>query len=340
MGSVKDLSVITEADKNKPGRGIFKFSDRYSVFDWGEMPNYITNKGKSLSMIGAWFFEEMEKMGIKTHYVGMIENGETKRINELEHPSDEMEVELLRVIKPNIVDNRYDYSKYEEEIGCFLIPLEVIYRNYLPENSSVFNRLKKGELTLENLGLKEMPQPGQKLEKPIIDVSTKLERSDRYISWDEAKNIVNLSSIEVENIKKITMMVNKFISECARDMGLINEDGKLEFGFDENRNLVIVDVFGTPDECRFKFKDIPVSKEIARIFYRRTDWYKEVVAAKQSDTLNWKNLVKNSPPKLSDNLNRLISEVYQSFCNKLTGKRWFDVPELKEILFNIKEELG
>jgi len=34
----------------------FEYTDDYSVFDWGKMPDKIANKGKSLAFIGAYFF--------------------------------------------------------------------------------------------------------------------------------------------------------------------------------------------------------------------------------------------------------------------------------------------
>jgi phosphoribosylaminoimidazole-succinocarboxamide synthase len=34
----------------------FEYTDDYSVFDWGKMPDKIANKGKSLSLLGAYFF--------------------------------------------------------------------------------------------------------------------------------------------------------------------------------------------------------------------------------------------------------------------------------------------
>ena len=48
MGSVKDLKIVRPAYENKPGIGDFEFSDRFSVFDWGEMPDHITHKGRAL----------------------------------------------------------------------------------------------------------------------------------------------------------------------------------------------------------------------------------------------------------------------------------------------------
>ncbi len=339
MGSVKDLTIIKEAKGNSAGIGRFIFSDRYSVFDWGEMPNHISNKGKALCIIGAYFFEKLEKMGIKTHYRGIVEDNKLKRLMETKKPANIMEVKLLRVIEPQIKDNTYDYSIYQNEKSNFLIPLEIIYRNYLPEGSSIFKRLKKGDITLEDLGFDKVPSPDEKLKKTILDVSTKLESTDRYIKWEEAQNILNLSDKMIEKIKKITLLVNDLITRETEKLSLINEDGKLEFGLDENRNLILVDVLGTPDECRFKFNNIPVSKEVARIFYRKTDWFKEVEEAKKKDSVGWKKIVKSSPPPLPQRLNELISMLYQAFCNEITERKWFETPSLKEILNEINDIL-
>jgi len=339
MGSVKDLKIIKKPETNKPGIGQFVFSDRYSVFDWGEMPNHIKNKGKSLCIIGAYFFGKLESMGIKTHYRGVIENGILKKLSELDNPTNIMEINLLRVIEPEVKENSYDYSIYLKEETNFLIPLEIIYRNYLPEGSSVFKRFKSGSLKPEDLGLERIPQPGEKLEKPILDVSTKLESTDRYLKWDEAQKLVNLTEDELNQIKEITLKVNELITNETEKIGLINEDGKIELGFDENRTLILLDVLGTPDECRFKFDGIPVSKEALRIYYRQTDWFKEVEQAKIQDKVNWKSIVKSSPPPLPPDIEELISMVYQSFCNEVTGRKWFDTPALKEVLSRLKSVL-
>jgi len=37
---------------------------------------------------------------------------------------------------------KYDYSVYTSRLKNFLIPLEIIYRNGLPEGSSVFKKLE------------------------------------------------------------------------------------------------------------------------------------------------------------------------------------------------------
>ena len=72
MGSVKDLLVTEAAYEDRPGVGTFVFSDRYSVFDWGEMPDHIPGKGKALAVMAAFNFEELERRGIRTHYQGLL----------------------------------------------------------------------------------------------------------------------------------------------------------------------------------------------------------------------------------------------------------------------------
>ncbi len=187
MGSVKDLVVLEEPDE-KLGRGRFIFSDRYSVFDYGEMPDRIRGKGESLCLISAYFFERLEEMGIKTHYVGLVENGEVKRLDEVESPVNTMEVKLVRIVRP--ADG--DYSIFKHLRGNFLIPLEIIYRNSIPEGSSLLRRVEKGEVSPKDFGLESI-RPNMKLERPIVDFSTKLEDVDRYLTHSEAREISGLS---------------------------------------------------------------------------------------------------------------------------------------------------
>jgi len=336
MGSVKDLIVIEKPLKNKSGRGRFIFSDRYSVFDWGEMPDHIPNKGKSLCISAAYFFEKLESIGIKTHYLGLVEDSQLKRVSDVKVPVEIMEVKLLRVLKPPKTTDGYDYSDYKTENRNLLVPLEVIFRNSLPSGSSVFKRLEKGELELKELGLEKMPIPGENLAKPFLDVSTKLEESDRYMNWNEAKRITNFSESQLSEVRNITTIVNKLITEEADRIGLRYEDGKIELGLDVNKKLLIVDVLGTLDECRFTFKGMPISKEIARLYYRKTPWFKELIDAKKKDELSWKDKVNLSPPPLPPRLKELISMAYCAFTNEITGRVWFSkIPTMKKILEEI-----
>lgn len=340
MGSVKDLKILKEPNADNLGVGRFVFSDRYSVFDWGEMPDHIQNKGAAIALLGAYFFEKLEKKGTPTQYIGLVEGGKVKKLSDIRTPVNTMEIKLLNVIKPEFSGGKYDYSYYQHEKRGFLIPLEVIYRNFLPPGSSVFKRLNIDEISPQDLGLDRMPVPNQKLDPPILDVSTKLEVTDRYLTWAEAQQISGLNDKEITELKNLTNKINDFITEEFSKIELVNEDGKIEVGFDRKRRLMLVDVLGTLDECRFTFDGLPVSKEIARIYYRNTEWYQAVEEAKKKDRQNWKNLCRLNPEPLPPRVGLLISQIYCAVTNEITENEWFkDVPSLKNILNEIKEIL-
>jgi phosphoribosylaminoimidazole-succinocarboxamide synthase len=341
MGSVKDLEVLKTPTDDQLGMWRFTFSDRYSVFDWGQMPDDIPEKGKAITILAAYFFEKLEAAGIPTHYLGLVEDGTCKKLNELTDPVNMLEIKLLNVVKPDTKDGSYDYSKYDSLKGGFLIPLEVIYRNRLPAGSSVFKRLEKGELSPSDLGLNQMPEAGQKLEIPFVDVSTKLKVTDRYISWGQAKVIAGLSDDEANELIRLTRVINTMISAEFAKIGLTNEDGKFEYGFGLQRQINVVDVLGTLDECRFTFEGMPVSKEIARIYYRDTEWHQAVNAAKSENRLEWKKICKASPQPLPQGLKLALSQVYCACTNKITNREWFkDIPPLADILQQVRVEYG
>jgi phosphoribosylaminoimidazole-succinocarboxamide synthase len=206
----------------------------------------------------------------------------------------------------------------------------------LPEGSSVFKRLERGLITLEDLGLDHYPKAGEKLTKPIFDVSTKLEEGDRYVSWAEAQRIAGLTNRELEEVKALLLEVDETITDTAVRAGLANEDGKIELAFDPLRRLMVVDVVGTLDECRFTYDGLHVSKEIARQYYRKTSWFKDVEEAKkkaqEKGISDWKKLCKNKPPKLDPTLKTMISQMYMATANEMTNKGIFEVPKLADVL--------
>jgi phosphoribosylaminoimidazole-succinocarboxamide synthase len=345
MGSVKDLEITQKPTRDVMGVGRFHFSDRYSVFDWGEMPDHIEGKGEALCLMGAYCFERLEAIGVRAHYRGLVdETGKVVRFKELRRPTSIMEVNLVNVYKPETRQSQgkleHDYSLYTSNLKNCLIPLEIIYRNGLPEGSSVFKRLEQGKLTIKDLGLNHYPKPGEHFAKPIFDVSTKLEQADRYVTWEEAKKTAGLTNIELIAVKTILSKVNDTISEIACHARLENEDGKIELAFDDKRRLMVVDVVGTLDECRFTYDGIHVSKEIARQFYKKTGWYRDVEEAKKTaetqGAKDWKALCKSQPPKLDAQLKTIISEMYMAAANEMIEKKMFAVSSLADTVKKYK----
>jgi len=341
MGSVKDLEVVKAPAKDSMGIGRFHFSDRYSVFDWGEMPDLVNRKGQALCMMGAYCFEKLQEKNVRIHYRGLIDkNGKTTCFEDSQQPSNIMEINLVNVFKPDAHAQNgrveYDYNRFAPKMKNYLIPLEIIYRNGLPEGSSVFKRLEQGQVTIKELGLDHYPKAGEELSKPIFDASTKLEEKDRYVTWAEAQSIGGLTSRELDEVKILLLKVDKMITEIASKADLMNEDGKIELAFDDHRRLMVVDVVGTLDECRFTHNGLHVSKEIARQFYRKTTWYRDVEEAKKAAETrgikDWKKLCASQPPKLNPLLRTIIGEMYMAAANEMTKRRMFEVPRLEEIV--------
>ncbi len=349
MGSVKDLEIVEKPTTTAMGVGRFYFSDRYSVFDWGEMPDHIDGKGAALCLMAAYCFEQLEKIGVKTHYRGLVDaSGKVVKINELKQPSSVMEVALVNVYGPktSVVNGKivHDYSAYTPEMKNCLIPLEIIYRNGLPEGSSIFKRLAQGKITLQDFGLDHFPKPGEALSKPIFDVSTKLEETDRYVTWTEAQKIAGLNDQELADVKAVLLKADQTITKVASHAGLKNEDGKIELAFDHKRKLMVVDVIGTLDECRFTYEGVHVSKEVARQFYKKTSWYADLEQAKKDAETkgiqDWKALCKSQPPKLDPKLKTIISQMYMAAANEMTNQRMFDAQRLAAVIKDYKEYMG
>jgi len=318
MGSVKNLIIEKEPTANALGIGYFEFTDDYSVFDYGKMPDTIPGKGESLCRVASFNFKQIEKLlNIKTHFIEQV-------------APNKMKISLVRVIR--------DYNALKGEKN-FLIPLEIIFRNSLPEGSSVFKRLSRGEITPQDLGLADYPKPGTKLEKPIVDFSTKLEEVDRYLKPNEARELAKLTDEEFEKMKEITLSIDAWLTERAESLGLSHEDGKLEFAFDNDRELMVVDVFGTMDENRFSYNGFALSKQILRDYYKTIPWYKELEEAKNSglEKSKWP-----SPPKLPQKLIEIVSNLYKGFAELWTGEKIWGVKSLDETIeeyYRWKDEL-
>lgn len=340
VGSVKSLDILIEASKNVVGEGIFNFSDDFSVFDWGKMPDVIPFKGAALCIMSAVAFENLRSRfgnNIQSHYRGL--NGshqELQLVRGLSRPTTKMKVDLFQVIKPVFKNGEYDYSALEGQ-NNYLIPLEIIYRLGLPPGSSIFRRLKEKKLDYRDLGLDEEPIPGQRLPKPYFEVTTKLEETDRPVTWQEAEKFAHLQKGEIEKIKEILSRCIDVINTLAEKAGLQNEDGKIELALGPHREIVVVDVFGTLDECRFTYQGISISKEMLRQYYDPTPWKKEVddakKYAKENGIENWKQFVSSSPPRLPEEWINTVSWAYQAVANKMLGKDIFpDVPSIPEII--------
>ncbi len=300
MGSVKNLVVLSEPEGEREGEGIFEFTDDFSVFDYGKMPDTIPGKGEALCRMASYNFAHLD--GLNSHFLGFVK-------------PDRMKVRLVRR------EGEGDRNR--------MVPLEVMFRNELPEGSSVFKRLASGTLSLEAIGLKEMPSPGEVLKTPMIDVSTKYEATDRYLDWKEARDIAGISEFQLAELKALAIKVNELVTSRANAIGLRHADGKIECALDGGGRLMVVDVFGTLDENRFLLGGVHLSKQVLRDYYKSTQWFVELEAAKKAGAHKeeWP-----APPRLPKELVKLVSDIYKSTTEAWTGEVVWGAPEIREVV--------
>lgn len=314
MGSVKSLNITKEPTENEMGRGVFTFSNDFSAFDYGKMPDEIPGKGASLCTMAAYNFKRLEELGYKSHFVRLLK-------------PNEMEVNLVRRITSDLT----------EDMPNRMVPLEIIFRDILGEESSVFRRLKKGEVTYQDLGLDHYPTAGEKLEKPILDFSTKYERVDRYFrNIEEARKHAKLSIDKMNELKSQALSINQYLRQHSDKLGWVHPDGKVEAALDPQGNIIWVDAFGTLDEDRFEYQGLRLSKQIVRDYYRTTPWYEEFSKAKE-DKIDPKNWPK--PEHLPEELINFTSDIYKTAANSWTGEKVFEEAKSTDELLKELEEL-
>ena len=334
MASVKDLRVESAPTRDALGRGVFEFSDRYSVFDWGEMPDSIPGKGASLCTMGAFNFELLEAAGVPTHYEGVrTADGDTVDLADAPEAPTEMVVGLTQVPDLPFADGAYDYDHYHEAAGeNYLVPLEVVFRNSVPVGSSLRTRCDPVDVGLE---ASEWPDEPVDLPDTVVEFSTKYEEQDRYLAKPEADRIAGAAA--VAELDALARRVNEAVTERAAETGFVHEDGKIECLYVDGE-LRVADVAGTFDENRFRFEDREVSKEAVRQFYKRTDpaWVDAVSAAKREaderGVADWKALCDESPDPLPPEILQAAADLYAAGANRYTGHDWFDAPALGDAL--------
>ncbi|WP_222919877.1 phosphoribosylaminoimidazolesuccinocarboxamide synthase [Natrinema sp. SYSU A 869] len=333
MTSVKEFRIEEAATDEEFGRGAFVFTDDYSVFDWGKMPDQIPQKGASLCTMGAFNFELLESEGVSTHYRGVVENGNVVDLEDASHPPWEMAIDLTQVPDLPHEGREYDYDHYHDAAGeNYLIPLEIVFRNRVPVGSSLRSRTDPADHGLE---FESWPDEAVDLEEPIVEFSTKYEEGDRYLERAAADSIAGKAAIE--DLESLAREVNRIVTERADSTGLVHEDGKIECCYYQGE-LYVADVVGTFDENRFSYEGTQLSKEVLRQYHKRTqpEWVQAVDAAKaeakRENVADWKSLCDVEPESLEESVLETASNLYCAGANAYIGREFFDAPPLSSAI--------
>lgn len=308
----------------------FEFTDQYSIFDWGVMPDTISDKGMHLARLATFFFEKLmskhcylelkkpqnldekefsnitssktfkalQKHGAKTHFI------------KYQRPAS-LIVKPVKILEPELNQDTYNYDQYKQAVTDTLIPLEVVFRFGAPEGSSILKRNKD-------------LQPNEMFSKIQIDFYTKLEPQDRYLTELEAKTISGLSDKEFESLILQTKTFAIVLENLFSCIDICLWDGKFEFAYgtktDGNeREIILIDSIG-PDELRLTKNSMVLSKEYLRSLYKKSDWYHELLEMKSLYPHNFKEKMTKTPKRLGQDELTTAINIYKDITDALIQK--------------------
>jgi len=119
------------------------------------------------------------------------------------------------------------------------------------------------------------------------------------------------------------LKIDEDIGKSVASRGLIHVDGKKELAFDEGRQIMVIDVYGTADEDRFWDKAryeqgefVDLSKEYVRQYYRQTGYKDQLYAARDSGG------VEPAIPALPSQVVQETSRIYIKLFEMITGEKF------------------
>ncbi len=231
-------------------------SDRISAFDV-VLPDPIPGKGNVLSTVSNFWFARTENL-VANHLTGRgldsigLSNAEAGQL--------EGRAIVVRKLKP--------------------LPVEAIVRGYI-----IGSGWKDYQRSGAVCGL-ELPaglQQAQQLPEPIFTPSTKAEAGEHDENISFAQTVELLGAELADKVRTLSLTIYQQAAQYAAQRGIIIADTKLEFGFDANDELYLIDEVLTPDSSRFWPADSyrvglsPPSfdKQYLRDYLETLDWNKQ-----------------------------------------------------------------
>jgi phosphoribosylaminoimidazole-succinocarboxamide synthase len=287
-----ELSGLKLANRGKV-RDIYDFgdkllivaTDRLSAFDV-VMNEGIPYKGKVLTQISDFWFEKSQDI-ICNHIISC---------QIYDFPTE---------CKPHwdILRDRSMLVKKTKPV-----PVECIVRGYL--SGSGWNEYKKNR-SVCGIELGEGMMESSRLSEPIFTPTTKEEvgKHDQNISFQQMTDMIGKEL--AEKVRDASLKVYSHGAAFAEKKGIIIADTKMEFGLDDNGDLVIIDELLTPDSSRFwpmeKYEPGRAQESFDKQFVR--------------DYLLSINFNKRPPaPKLPEDVILKTSGLYLEALKKLSGR--------------------
>jgi phosphoribosylaminoimidazole-succinocarboxamide synthase len=263
----------------QPGRRILVTTDRISAFD--VVLGTIPFKGQVLNQMAAFWFEQTA--GVAPNHV-------------------------LDVPDPNVM----------VVAECEQLPIELVVRGYITgvTKTSLWTQYEKGVRNYCGNPLPEGLRRDQKLERPILTPTTKLEAHDRPVSREEAlqEGLVDAATFDVA--ADLCFRLFDFGVRHAAARGLILVDTKYELGR-RNGVLTVSDEIHTPDSSRYWFADTYAERFAAGQEQRKIDkeYVREWYAAR-----GYRG--EGTPPAMPDEVRLEAARRYIQAYEVITGREF------------------
>ncbi|MBE0427121.1 MAG: phosphoribosylaminoimidazolesuccinocarboxamide synthase [Nitrospirae bacterium] len=257
-------------------------TDRISAFDV-VLPNGIPGKGRVLTQISLYWFNQTEKI-IQNHIVTVDINDlpeELKKYSEIL----EGRSMLVRKTKP--------------------VPVECVVRGYM--SGSGWKEYKKNR-SICGIQLPEGLAESSRLDEPIFTPTTKEEHGhDVNITFEDVRRIAGDEL--AFKLRDISLKIYSQARDIAEKKGIIIADTKFEFGM-HNGNLMLIDELLTPDSSRFwSAKDYVPGKS--------QDSYDKQIVRDYLLTLDWDKTYPG--PSLPDEIIQKTARRYMEILKIITG---------------------
>jgi len=275
-GKVRDIYEIDD-------KLLIVASDRISAFDV-VMDDPIPDKGKILTSISIFWFKSLESI-VDNHIIST---------NPEEYP------EPCQVYRDQLEGRSMLVKKARP------LSVECIVRGYI-SGSGWLEYQSKGSIC--DISLPEGLTESEKLPHPLFTPSTKAGKGihDENISFERVTELLGKET--AEKVRDLSIQIYEHGREFAAQKGIIIADTKFEFGF-ENDRLILIDEVLTPDSSRFWSLDTyspggpqkNFDKQSLRDYLNSLDWPKQA-----------------PPPKLPPEIIEKTRDNYREALEKLTG---------------------
>lgn len=255
-------------------------TDRISAFDW-VMPNGIPDKGRILTQLSLFWFDIL---GIEHHVL-----------------TDELPPEIAALDPHQTLVGRSIITKKAK-----VVPFECVIRGYL-EGSGWRDYQKTGSVC--GIPLPKNLQQCAALPEPLFTPATKAETGhDENVSFEVMQQSLGIDV--ATELKERSLDVYRRGNAFAKERGILVADTKLEWGWFENR-LILIDEVLTPDSSRFwpakQWKpggpQASFDKQFLREFLDRSSWDKN-----------------SPPPELPNDIVEQTRMRYLEALQQITGK--------------------